>query len=500
MHRQNDEIQISTVDLRMAGENNEKEETTICLRTEGQNEEREISTIDQHDDQSQTSSTNTGEDGRNDEEDGPSTHTLPTRFQRLKQTVKRNPKLRKYTFLIIKELVDSILDWLLYYQLSSVEEGLVIGPVDAGTLGSLLLFCCLGTVLGVIDTSNRLYDLYTGSPFVDIAITETLVLYLEDIPQMMIGFIITSCRGGTEAKLALTLKVVVILVASIIILLLSTDRCIEKMNKTFVIHNVGTCVAFAIAFFTFNSFLARNTHGSFQDGVAVFVNTRHNPFHSGKITWIKLFDLDDFSRHRKITSRVITNPGHLRIQTLYGGMENNDSDICYRRNETHYIYYTKATNCTLKNGTAFHYIFIYLSPSERHPFGDIQYNVRETPADSCDNNPLSRVPRLRYFQGNTTEYLSGFMPKNERGDNLYSANATVNNVTGHVLRNETKYTDFYLDKYAFYNAENDLTEITDIWNTGVELVDFEFLKPFKCETTGSISPHFNPDIPVPCPL
>ena len=176
------------------------------------------------------------------------------------------------------------------------------------------------------------------------------------------------------------------------------------MNKTFVIHNVGTCVAFAIACYTFlYSLQTRHADKSFHDDVGVFVDTRHIPFHSGNQTWIQLFDLDAILSHRNITSRVITGPNHVWIQTFYGGMQRNDSDICYRRNETYDMYYTKATNCTLKNGTVFHYLFKYLLPCKRHPFGDIQYNVRETPADSCDNSPLSLVPYLRYFQGNTTE-------------------------------------------------------------------------------------------------
>ena len=603
MHRQNNEIQISTVDLRMEGEDNETPETTIDLRTDGQNNEREMSMLDQQDDQSQTSSTNTGEGGRNDEgvdrvvglsplpppclspltplspsslfgatqasceknfpmfpsvpifsdlpplslfpsplrphpssphpltslfpqphllpsdpvrplndeEVVPTTQILPTRLQRLEQTVKRNHKPLMYTFLIVKELVDSILDWLLYYQLCSIEEGLVVGPVDAGTLGSLLFFCCIGTVLGVLDTSNRLYDLYTGRPFVDVSITETLVLFFEDIPQLMIGIIITICRGKTEAKLAVKLKVVIILVASIITLVLSCIRIIKIYKKytivriTFYsIHFFGMFATCLIAYYSLlesiSIFANENAYDLFHYNVGIFVDTRHIPFHSGNKTWLQLFDLDDILGHGEITSRITTDPNHLRIQNYYDGMQKNNSDICYRLNGScdMNVYFTKVTDCSLSNGTAFHYRFKYIPPSKRHPYGDIQYNLRKTNIVSCDYIPLSHDPRLMYFQGNATEHLNNFVRKNESDDN-YSYNeidiTCTNNVTVHVLVNETMNTDFDYVKYTFYSAENDLTDIRHVWDTGLSTS-----LPSKCNTTGSISPHFNPDIPVPCPL
>ena len=450
-------------------EDNEREMST----SDQEDYEREMSTLYQKDDRSQTPSTSTGIDGHNDE-DVSTKQKLQTRFKRLKQTVKRNRKLLKYTFFIVKELVDSILDWLLYYQLSSLEEGLVVGPVDVGTLRSLLVFCCTGTVLGVLDISNRLYDLYTGNPFVDIAFTETLVMYLEDIPQLMIGFIIILCRGNTEVLLALVLKVGIILVASMVTVFLSCGRCHEKQNiKTFS-HLFGTVVVLLIAINTFSTLVmvmidlpvhlafyvlaagSDTRFMSYMDNVSIYVDTDHLPFHSSNITWIHLFDIDDILRHGEITSRVTTDPNHMLIQTFYDGMQKNDSDICYRGNETNFKYFVKSTSCILTNGSTLHYHFIYLPPSKRHPFGDIQYNAEKTRVDICDNIPLLQPPRFGYFYSSAKEHLRSF-------------------------------------------DQDDLMNIRNVWNTRVNSI-FDFVKPYKCDTTGSISPHFNPDIQVPCRL
>ena len=126
----------------------------------------------------------------------------PTIFQRTKQFIKRHSKLLQLLVFLTKETVDTTLDWLLFNELNTQDEGLVFGSVDKSLLYLLFTFCCIGTVLTILDVSKRVHELRTGSPFMHTGIPEVLTAMLEDLPQLAIGYHILQCRGQTINSVA----------------------------------------------------------------------------------------------------------------------------------------------------------------------------------------------------------------------------------------------------------------------------------------------------------
>ena len=438
-------------------------------------------------------------------------------------------------------MVDSVCDWLLYYNLSLVEEGLVTGPINSATLQSLLFFCFIGTIVSAVDIANKLYDLWIGHPFVDAGYTEFCVMLFEDIPQLVIGLVVILCAVGTASLLA-TIKAIFVMIGPVVnMTVIVRDKKMQrkvpghKTKSLLAGRVIGNTVIFVLAgttylyvfinwasglkfpaadereldnnwsniSYTYNSsnqynnqshdFTSnqidfdlpdrpeyRDENGKYFSKVGIYLDTDELPFPTKGVRnkeWIKFFDINEIQLHREITTQVMTNWSHIRLQNFYTG---NSSDTCYTSglNETFYDF-TKTTDCELLDGTKLHYRFKYLQPSARHVMGNIKYNVRKTPVDSCENIALPRIPRLKYF----------------KEDRYYNEDAS-GHFYGRLFGNDSA--------YRFY-TEWDLIEIKNVWRKRIETLDMfltffnlQVIEPYYCAYTGSVSPHFDPDIAVLC--
>ena len=495
---QNDETEAPATDLRMEVHNIERQMSTLDLRVEGQDYENEMSTITvevrEHHNESETSAI----------------QAVLTRLlyiaNYLQQSVKRNRKLLICTVFVLKELLDCIFDWLLYEELYSLKEGLVFGAVNFRILQSLLAFCVIGTVIGVFDILNRLQDIRTGSPFIDIDITEVSVMYLEDIPQLVISFIIFLCRGVIVSIYAF-IKSLIILISSIATLDYSMRKCskgnqdffnCKEKTKSFTrLLRYGTAVTFSISLimsvYGIIKFPFSKDHSEryyFKVGIYFDTKDLHFPsYNSENTTWMKLFDINDVFKYGEITTQITADSRDIRIQTSYAGKQKNDTDICFHRNGMNDVYFNRVAKCTLSNVTTLHYQFIHLPRSKRQPYGDIQYNIQKTSELSCDYIALSHVPRLRYLRLNLsknviTRNMHGLLLENNAKDGNITYHST-DHLLGVSVENETVYT--------FYNPK-DLIDLWEGWTTGVFPVGI--LK--RCSISGSVTPNFNPDISVYC--
>ena len=248
-------------------------------------------------------------------------------------------------FFFVKGVVDSVLDWVLYDNLNSVEEGLVVGPFDCRILQSLFLFCCIGTVVSVIDIANRFYDLRTGTPFVDIRFTEVVILYFEDIPQLIIGIIIIGCRGNQEGAIAIV-KAVFVFLALCAAMFISQSNMLNmtsesktdknKKNNCVWFTYVGTIFAAIIALVTFIfTSNPQNTYEQFFSKVGIYghISDLLSPFDElGNITWIKMFDINDILNQNFFTIQVTTYPNYIRLQNFYSDVRRTETDRCYMFN------------------------------------------------------------------------------------------------------------------------------------------------------------------------
>ena len=361
-------------------------------------------------------------------------------------------------------------------------------------------------MVSFIDVANRFYDLVTGSPFDNIGITKTCVLYLENIPQLIIGFVILLCRGEEEVLFPV-IKAAFFLIISTAAYFLSSADCVTVTSLRACKCNANCCFElffFIGTLFTMMSsglvlacclfFLVYDTGSEYQQfmyflNVGIYVETSNLQFafnDSRNSTWMKLLNINDILHDDKqadLTMRISTDIDHVRVQIFYHGSNRNASDICYHRQTANDAYLTKANECSLSDGNAFHYRFKYLPRSKRYAWGDIQYNVEKTSSNSCDKIPLLQAPYLKYFQLQDMYFPNEHLRKT--GTSWPYQNVTVFS---------------WSNKFRFFNAENDLIDIRNVWKTDIDATELDFFKPHKCENSGSISPHLSPDISILCRL
>ena len=467
----------------------------------------------------------------------------------------KGSKIAKIVLFVVffgKELTDMILDWLLYHQLKSFEEGLVFGPFDNRLL-NIFLFCTLvGSAVGLFDIVNRFKGLVTNKPFLNIGFTEASVIWIENIPQLVIGILVLICRG--EAKSLLTfIKAVVILIFALVSVILAIRDCQrnknlshEEQKRLIPLLMIGICFALFLSvatfFITFGDQETRNywlgnwkqlTEGEKTAWDAFGrnkfnVSLRYDPFSllnfdsvpanldfsgilsGGEISntekyfagvgiygnfdfltnnmyanksWVKLLDINEVREYGTLAMQVIfsvTNAGF--IQTRIQSPRNETTDCYQCSHQSDYVIYTKpAESCMLPSEAKYLiYKFRYLPPNSRQVLGDIEYNVLRTDMMSCKDNAHEFEPDLRYFKANGTLLTLG---------HLY----------GPLTVNDTQ--------YRMYDADEDLLEIRKVWRTGLVIhaekgffkLGTGILKQWKCDNTGSVSPHLNTDIVIPCP-
>ena len=91
-------------------------------------------------------------------------------------------------------LFDMVTDWLLFTDVSLMEEGLVYGPPGKATIYALLTFSTIGSVTFLFEVVNLWLDLYKEKPWVHTDIASALTIWIEDLPQIIINVTIAACR------------------------------------------------------------------------------------------------------------------------------------------------------------------------------------------------------------------------------------------------------------------------------------------------------------------
>ena len=324
---------------------------------------------------------------------------------RILTVLKRYKKGLMCIFLCVKGIVDCLFDWLLYYEFSALEEGLVYGPIDSSILKSLLAFCIIGTVVSGIDLGNKLYDMCMGKPIINFGYTEVCVVFLEDIPQLITGLFLVGCAGENSFLLLLKSYFHWFASAGVIVVVYVTVRKKVPNDQK---KNCGPLLIFGliIVFFLSTAMGYIVTHSGRDlskhelfDGVGIYGDARDFGLTSDSteyLTWIFFFGINEIEHDDSVLTKITLDKRHIRIQNFYKRSDNNQTDTCYSIIGTNNAVSIDVLNCSLINGTEYYYQFIYLPASYRHRLGDIQYNVRKTSTGSCDNGTL-QSSRLRYF-------------------------------------------------------------------------------------------------------
>ena len=415
-----------------------------------------------------------------------------TTKERILKILKKHKLKFMVLFLCVKEVLDCLFDWLLYRELSAREPGILYGATNNVTLLSLFIFCCIGTVVSAVDCINKVVELCTGKPIVNTGYTELCVVFLEDIPQLMIGFFIVGCT--VENYWLLYFKALFIWCGSLITLMVmmlavvypeipdcsfhsimcpehSDDRKTKKCGGLYI----GGLIIVFILSWAMIYIIPNSSRNDPLDNVGVYVRTGEvELINDDSENWIYVFDINDIKSHGEIKTKITTNQCYIRIQNIFTGNE-NDTDTCYRLIQENDTMFERYFDCSLVNGTEVYFHFKYISPSRRHLLGDIQYNTRKTSNGSCGNE-TSEYRHVKYFNGSRYE-------TEIQGDDSIRENS-LHHLYGIWKYSRSGYNNSDA-RYKFHSISNNLEDLKNHWRT-------------KFCNILNTSPDFNPDIPISC--
>ena len=431
---------------------------------------------------------------------------------------KRKCDIFIFVVVVILDLSDLFSDWLLYYDVKNVEPGLVYGVPEQGVVTCLLVFSIIGTITFVFEIVNLAVELCSksGKPWLNVDLVAALTLWLEDIPQITINVVIAWCRED-PISIFQTVKASIIIVGIIIRFLISLFRyCnnesrLELKTKTAkarrhvcyrVMIVLGLILNFAgaVAVFVFTQ-TQRDSDGTwkypvpetvFEDrynddryfrNVSIYVHHRtfddKGPLQAGG-NWMRVFTINDirsqpdkelmfryeFQENSSAISMILSNNVH-RLSTRPVEcyiLTKSDTTLRKEENCQNIISPASKQTMTLK--------FSFTPPSRtfsfrRLIFGDIKFNAKYTDANGyCEDIPTESL---------TDKIVSGFA--NSITVNYYRTHVSEKN---HVIVSGETGARFY--------RQSDLTDITRVWSTGWG----------RCEPKGSLAPHIDRDIAVPC--
>ena len=90
-------------------------------------------------------------------------------------------------------LADCLTDWLLYVDVSLMEEGLVYGPPGDAAVYALLVFSIIGSFTLVLVAVDLWQD-NCGERCLPADLATAVAVWVEDLPQIIINERIGSCR------------------------------------------------------------------------------------------------------------------------------------------------------------------------------------------------------------------------------------------------------------------------------------------------------------------
>uniref|UniRef100_A0A0B6YUH2 Uncharacterized protein n=1 Tax=Arion vulgaris TaxID=1028688 RepID=A0A0B6YUH2_9EUPU len=432
-------------------------------------------------------------------------------------------------FLIVSLIVnalDFISDWLFYVSAEKVEKGLVYGPVDPHQVTALLVFSIVGSVGFVVEIAIFIFELRKGEDHhgdLLLDLVSAIIIWVEDIPQVVISFSIALCREEAVSIFQLT-KAGLVLVGVIIHIIATIVRFCRNFESKKQICGVRLCLMLGI--FTEGAFAAAifyltqtepdgNGQPSFRVPTTIMdehlsdsryltdVSTfLHNSdlFDSwyldtnkkdASINWLRLFSLDRLKDENHLSFKL--NYEHVGIQMINMALWiatslQSTSAIkwslseCYSINhQTAEVAFLSNTTCTdssfVNNNTETFFIdFRFEEPDKgffyrKRMFGEVFFNVKVLKDGICSDGNFEDPHR----NGATLFYPLSF--HYFRVDPLQSANDVK-----HLYVDSSNVTRFYRK-----NSE-DMTDVAQIWKTGWS----------ECSSTGSVSPVWDRDMQMRC--
>lgn len=409
-----------------------------------------------------------------------------------------NCKLAILIVSMLSATFDIICDWLMYYEISGLQQGLVFGPFSENVVNSLFVFCCIGSFIYILDLVFGIIDLKWDElfPLWLLSALNVLNIWVEDVPQILLNVYIAGCReeAVTILQMVKAVATLVEVVTNISVAIAKTCYTKFKSNKSnengkwlaipigigLTVMFIGSILVFTlthfyldsgnkIKFYNPTSFYAGNydshkylnksgIHMNFDPGQTNIVNM-------DSTQWIKLIDVTDVTSGETgtvvVSVKYDSSPNtRLWIQSTTSAVVTSaDKSICYDTSTTPFpVVTTCATDLPATAATtSVVFRFVYMTPSGATPLGDIIYNYRVYEGNCVTT---SSVPMFSLAYYNVESDVDGAFPL-----------VAVSSTTG-----------------KYYSPWDTLEDISESWKTG----------HFGCRPTGRTAPKLDTGIIVPC--
>ena len=426
-------------------------------------------------------------------------------------------KLLVFLLVLGLDTADLISDWLLYHDVSQTEEGLVYGPVNDATKYSLLAFSIIGSLTFTFEVINLWLEIFRRNPWIDSDLLSAIIVWIEDVPQIVINVIIVACREDAISYFQLVKASVIILgcVIRVIVSLikycgkkarhdlecasLNKESCRHVTYRVFIMIGLLITLGGAIAVFLFTQ-SERNPDGSLNFKVPhtivkgewddskyfknvsiffshpIFDQNHRGALPESQVNWIRLVSINnirqsgaDRDKTLQITYENITAT-RIKMKISEDGSTLDDCFEFDRQLKT-----LTASTCNTFSSTSSAFVFQFHYKRPQQPvliFGDISYNIKiksniNHTCTDLDTQILDNIDdRVADTEHNAIVHY--FQTKESISDQY------------HVIHSQSKLDFFHL---------KDLTDISEVWKVGFA----------SCKSSGSMAPHRDTSIAVSCP-
>ena len=427
-----------------------------------------------------------------------------------------------FVFLLVfcLDAVDLVSDWLLYSDVAKTEQGLVYGPPDDVLVWLLLGFSIIGSLTFTFEVVNLWFEIFRNNPWIDSDLMSAITTWIEDVPQIVINVMIVACREEAISYFQLVKASIVIVGALIRITVTLIKYCSKRalcelhnagkvpkyrnhvVYRVFIMVGLFVTLAGSVTIFMFTQ-SERNPDGSINfkvphsviigefddkkyfDNVSIFFShplfdkDSSSAILQNEVNWArmaKIYDVRETDQHELFTVKFDNTTKQKIVLSLTNSKGNPASEDCFQFDRTTgAITLAKTTNCntflpTSNDVVEFIFKFQYRTPETPNLiFGDIKYNVVVKENGKC-HDPTSTIyedvaNRLSEKQNAALHYFrtKEGVPENKH---VLDSGGTV----------------------KFYHSDN-LIDISEVWRTGFA----------TCKSTGSLAPHRDSGISVPCP-
>lgn len=429
-----------------------------------------------------------------------------------------NPCLHGFIFISILtlDIAEITNDWLLIMDISSLEQGLVYGPLNPTLIMLLLLATAIGSLAIVFEILNITRDICSGQPWVDLDLDSAFVVWLDEIPTISINLVISFCHSEPVSYFQLTKCLIVILSVFLrIIVPLVRIYLTRKQNssaKPFrksiykVVTTIGLCLALcgSITIFIFSHVIAieerqfkfRMPHeiwaGKFAfdeyfKNVGIYFHHKNLRSFANDEVWLKLANIQEFYMTDIINVKVTyTVSSKDEINKIVINSYNSTDErfrecynlLKYENGTSQYLYVDKCSLTFITSTEMPEKLivkFIFKRPQMPFLLGDITYNMKYMRKFVCHN-----------ITANGTTLYRNIGSKSMLGKLLYMKQETRLQ-SSHRLVHKKMSTNQSTSN-LLYKADHYMKTADEIWRTGM----------YGCECTGKHGPTMDSNVTVMC--